>query len=255
MIESLLTQTNTHQSGPQKVLKMVKNDRMSGYVPKWAKPTSAQETIEARLSNAQTIEPATQNALAYNHTPSIQNQNDEFGFADLIDMVNPLHHVPVVGHLYREMTGDEIKPIGKIMGGAVFGGAIGAASGLVNVIIEEETGQDIAGNAMTLAFGENVSQETVDFNAPPEKRIESALNSAENLYDDEISSLALLSFSDLGHKSDITIQHNGNVSYSRPLENHIEANRPVIDRETLQPREPITEITFSEEKRRGLYAL
>ena len=31
-------------------------------------------------------------------------------------MINPLQHIPVVSYLYRQFTGDSIRPIGQIVG-------------------------------------------------------------------------------------------------------------------------------------------
>lgn len=86
------------------------------------------------------------------HTGNNKNSNDDdgFGFFDLVDMVNPLHHIPVLNIIYRAITGDEIKPIGQIIGGAVYGGFAGASSGIVNAIVTHETGKDIGGNALSL---------------------------------------------------------------------------------------------------------
>ena len=39
---------------------------------------------------------------------------DGLSFLDLIDVVNPLHHIPVVGPMYREITGDVINPLPRI---------------------------------------------------------------------------------------------------------------------------------------------
>ncbi|MGH1404252.1 MAG: hypothetical protein ACRBDL_08400 [Alphaproteobacteria bacterium] len=79
-------------------------------------------------------------------------ENNNFGFFDLIDMLNPLHHIPVIGTIYRAITGDEIKPVSNIIGGAVYGGPAGAAIGVVNAIAKNETGEDVLGNISALAF-------------------------------------------------------------------------------------------------------
>lgn len=273
MIETMLShsgQADSPDHRTQKLLKMVKNERMGGFVPSWETPKTAQEKIESRLGQAGQAVPLSQsdNSLTYRAIDQHGNRSGdaEFGFADLLDMVNPLHHVPVVSHIYRAITGDEIKPIGKIMGGAIYGGPIGAASGLVNVVIEEETGNDLAGNAMALAFGDDGESqnpaEVIDLNAPPEERIEAALASLE---EDTEMTRALLSFSDLGQHRDIVIERGKAVSYSNALSAHIEANRPVVERESLPPREPITQISFAnspdiptsnvEHKKSGLYGL
>lgn len=51
---------------------------------------------------------------------------DGLTFSDVFDAVNPLHHIPIVGSIYRKITGDQIDPAMRIAGGALFGGPIGA---------------------------------------------------------------------------------------------------------------------------------
>ncbi len=68
------------------------------------------------------------------------------GAADVLDILNPLQHLPLISSLYRDITGDQIKPGARMIGGAVFGGGVGLASSSVNAVIEEKTGADIGGN-------------------------------------------------------------------------------------------------------------
>ncbi len=90
-------------------------------------------------------------------------KSESFGFFDLLDMLNPLHHIPVIGTIYRAVTGDEIKPVSNIIGGAVYGGPAGAAIGVVNAIAKNETGEDVLGNISTLAFsGKQSESESYD---------------------------------------------------------------------------------------------
>ncbi len=142
-----------HQQHGRKVLRMVTNDRTAGSIPCWENVATPESQIERNLSLAQSgIDSSAidaQNTLAYQPTFE-PKQDNEFTFADLVDMVNPLQHIPVVNHFYRKITGDEIKPIGKIIGGTVFGGPAGFAGGIVNLIVEKETGRDITGNAIAL---------------------------------------------------------------------------------------------------------
>lgn len=138
------------ETQPRKILRMRENDRTAGSIPSWEKPSTPTAQIEANIAAAQNPAAQGPDALAFqqNAAPAA---DDEFGFADLIDMINPLQHIPLVSHIYREITGDSIKPASQILGGAVFGGALGAAGGLVNVVIEEETGGDITQNALAYA--------------------------------------------------------------------------------------------------------
>jgi hypothetical protein len=71
-------------------------------------------------------------------------------FDDLIDFINPLHHLPVIGALYREFTGDQIKPALQIAGGTLFGGPSGFVSSTFQVLFEEMTGDDVLGNGMAM---------------------------------------------------------------------------------------------------------
>ncbi len=74
-----------------------------------------------------------------------------FKFGDLVDMVNPLHHLPVVGMVYRGLTDDKIGPMAQIIGGAVYGGPIGAVAGTVNAVTKMQTGQDVGDHVMGFA--------------------------------------------------------------------------------------------------------
>lgn len=62
---------------------------------------------------------------------------------DLLDMINPLQHIPIVSTAYRELTGDRIDPVARVVGGGLFGGITGFAGSVANVAIEGETGKDL----------------------------------------------------------------------------------------------------------------
>ena len=68
----------------------------------------------------------------------------------IIDIINPLQHIPVISTIYRNITGDEINPLARVAGDALYGGAIGAAVGIVDVAVESKTGKDIGGNVMAM---------------------------------------------------------------------------------------------------------
>lgn len=65
------------------------------------------------------------------------------GAGDILDILNPLQHIPLVGSLYRHVTGDTIKPGAMLMGGAVFGGGAGLVAASVNVAVADEAGADM----------------------------------------------------------------------------------------------------------------
>lgn len=121
--------------------------RMAGSIPVWENSKSAVEqpaNFKTAMNYAD-MEPAAGNA-----TDISGAEEESFGFGDLIDIVNPLHHIPLVSTVYESITGDTIRPSGQIIGGAIYGGFIGAAAGVANLILEEETGKDISGNVVAL---------------------------------------------------------------------------------------------------------
>ncbi len=84
--------------------------------------------------------------------PSATGGGDDMTFADLIDVVNPLQHIPGVSAIYREMTGDELSAPARMAGGALFFGPIGLAAATANVLAEVVTGKDI-GEHIAALFG------------------------------------------------------------------------------------------------------
>ncbi|WP_025897336.1 hypothetical protein [Sneathiella glossodoripedis] len=86
---------------------------------------------------------------------------DGFGFDDFLDIINPLQHIPVISTLYREITGDQLNPGARIIGGGIFGGGVGLAASVVNTVIEVETGKDIGGHVAALVSGEEIPDETM----------------------------------------------------------------------------------------------
>ena len=76
-----------------------------------------------------------------------------FSFSDFLDVINPLQHIPIVSNLYRNLTGDDIGQVPRVIGGALFGGAIGFIASLLNAIVDEETGKDVGEHAVAVLFG------------------------------------------------------------------------------------------------------
>jgi len=77
----------------------------------------------------------------------------EMSFGDFLDVINPLQHLPVVGTIYRALTGDTMSDAARMAGGALYGGPFGVVGALANVIVEREAGQDIGGTAMAWMTG------------------------------------------------------------------------------------------------------
>lgn len=76
---------------------------------------------------------------------------DGFTFGDLVDMVNPLQHIPIVSTFYRDQTGDSIAAAPRVVGSTLFFGPLGLVSALANIAVEEATGKDIGDNLASWA--------------------------------------------------------------------------------------------------------
>ncbi|WP_119679651.1 hypothetical protein [Indioceanicola profundi] len=80
-------------------------------------------------------------------------QQDGYSFWDLLDVVNPLQHIPVVNRAYRAMTGDTIRPEAQIAGSTLMFGAVGFAVASADVALKQETGKDAGEHMVAMLFG------------------------------------------------------------------------------------------------------
>jgi hypothetical protein len=93
-------------------------------------------------------------AVAAATAPAPQAAKHDFSFGDFLDIVNPLQHLPVVGTLYRAVTGDTIKAPEKIMGDTLYGGPLGGLSAIADTIYQEKTGKSFGDTVLSwLGFG------------------------------------------------------------------------------------------------------
>jgi len=87
---------------------------------------------------------------------------DGFSVGDILDIFNPLQHLPIVSAIYRAHSGDDIGVAPRILGGALFGGIGGAVFGvisgvvssLINAISDVSTGKDIGEHVYAMLFGD-----------------------------------------------------------------------------------------------------
>ncbi len=167
-------QTTPKEAAPiRHILTMEQNDRMAGPVPVWGAPRTEKERVASDLSRAMYEDENRVDALSYAAQYNTAGGDEEFGFGDLLDMINPLQHIPVVSRIYRHITGDHIKPVSQVVGDTIYGGPAGGAISLTNVIVAHETGRDIPGNVLAMAKGEEIHYRS-DAVDKPEQRLELA---------------------------------------------------------------------------------
>jgi len=127
------------QGQPVHKNRFASQNRMAGSQPVWQQPKL--QDMQANF-NPQ-LEPAT-------GISSGVPADKQMGFADLLDVINPLQHIPLVSTLYRKVTGDVIGPAAQFIGGALFGGPIGAASAMADAAIRDRTGKGFTDNMTAL---------------------------------------------------------------------------------------------------------
>ncbi len=81
-------------------------------------------------------------------------------FENLLDIINPLQHLPIISTIYRAATGDAIAAPARLIGGALYGGPFGAAGAAVNLAVENITGSDIGEHVVALVTGEDAAADS-----------------------------------------------------------------------------------------------
>lgn len=106
--------------------------------------------IDAPASGASSV---SQNATAgaQNQAPAVHDSG--FSFHDILNIVNPLQHIPIVSTLYRAITGDTIKPFDKIAGDTLYGGVIGFVSSMADTVFQAVTGKDFGDTVLAFFTG------------------------------------------------------------------------------------------------------
>jgi hypothetical protein len=83
---------------------------------------------------------------------NIKAFDDEDGpsFSDLLDVINPLQHIPVINTIYQHLTGDKEGAVADVVGGALWGGLIGLGAAVANLVVEDTTGKTVGDHVYAL---------------------------------------------------------------------------------------------------------
>lgn len=128
-------------------------DRTAGYMPVYHPTTPASAAMNASIEPSAEPSAASQDApappssspsstssssaTAQKNQSGAEKPTDQIGFLDFLDIINPLQHIPIIGNIYRSVTGDNIKPVAKIIGDSIYGGPIGAATGMITTVLAQ----------------------------------------------------------------------------------------------------------------------
>lgn len=122
---------------------------------------SARMMGEARTAGTMPVhssQTAEKKAEGTSNTDSAEGGSFMDALKGFIDIINPLQHLPVIGTLYRKITGDEMSPIARLAGDALFGGPIGAALAMVDIAVESHTGKDVGATMLAMVDGKDKSK-------------------------------------------------------------------------------------------------
>lgn len=122
---------------------------------------AANQEVHADWAYDPVLDPTLNPALRAQYSPveevtvTAQKPAEEsYSFWDVLDLINPLQHIPGVNTIYRELTGDTIKTPVQLVGATILGGPIGFAAAMVDSLIEESTGKDIGAHTLAMFKGD-----------------------------------------------------------------------------------------------------
>ena len=118
---------------------------VSGYPPVFPRESDPDAAAEANFERILNNPPASPTASSAIKTETAKTDHSciiNF-LKTIIDIFNPLQHIPVIGALYRHITGDEINSVARLAGDTLYGGPLGSAVAVADIVCEKTTGKDI----------------------------------------------------------------------------------------------------------------
>jgi hypothetical protein len=85
-------------------------------------------------------------------TSAVPTNLVEATWQDALDMVNPLQQIPVVGDIYRHVTGEKISGIARVAGGFLWGGVTGGFIAAATAAYAEANNDHSPGEQMVAAL-------------------------------------------------------------------------------------------------------
>ncbi len=85
--------------------------------------------------------------------------DDGPSFSDLIDIINPLQHIPIVNMIYQNLTGDRQGAVANVVGGTLWGGPLGLFCATTDLAVQDQTGKTMSENVASL-FSDDTPSDT-----------------------------------------------------------------------------------------------
>lgn len=94
-------------------------------------------------------------------------EKKESFFQHILDVINPLQHLPIIGTIYRAATGERLDAVEKIAGDALYGGLWGAVTAVADVAFEAITGKSVEDTVMAWFKGGSSSRQVATAKLAP----------------------------------------------------------------------------------------
>ena len=78
------------------------------------------------------------------------DKKEGIALGDVLDIINPLQHIPIVSTIYRLTTDNDIGVGPRLLGGALFGGPLGILVTGLTTIFEDISGGSVEQHATSL---------------------------------------------------------------------------------------------------------
>ncbi|MEP3047868.1 MAG: hypothetical protein ABJL55_19020 [Roseibium sp.] len=103
-----------------------------------------------RTPDISVVPPALPPQLRQPNTIQADTDESSFGFADFIDVINPMQHIPGVAEVYRAITQDQISDQARKTGNTLYGIVLGGPIGLGAMLAYNALGDRLAAANKTL---------------------------------------------------------------------------------------------------------
>ena len=146
------TQTSTILSGAyvNPFAQAAKPAKVQGILP-LTQSSAKPEFADLIAANDKKLVAHSQSTTQPESTAVAQESSADYTFFDVIDMINPLQHIPVVSNIYRAVTGDEIRQEIRMAGNVLFGaitGPVGIAMGVGSAAVDYATGKPVGDHVL-----------------------------------------------------------------------------------------------------------
>jgi pyruvate/2-oxoglutarate dehydrogenase complex dihydrolipoamide acyltransferase (E2) component len=125
------------------------------------------------------VAPDSFNNAEVGETPD-NGTSEGLSFFDFLDLINPLQHIPIVSSIYRELTGDTIRPEMQMAGAGLLGGPLGLLAAGAHAVFEAENGRGVGEEVLAQAgFGGSGGNRIAEAPAPAASETAATAKAAE----------------------------------------------------------------------------